>query len=61
LNEGGGGGEKDYDNTSPTITEIQNTDPIATMLMQFRIHIHSMLDEEIGLNAKLSKQGHHIS
>jgi ParB family transcriptional regulator, chromosome partitioning protein len=61
LNEGGGGGEKDYDNTSPTITEIQNTDPIATMLMQFRIHIHSMLDEEISLNAKLSKQVHHIS
>ena len=60
LNEEGGG-EKDYDNTSPTITEIQNTDPIATMLMQFRIHIHSMLDEEIGLNAKLSKQVHHIS
>jgi ParB family transcriptional regulator, chromosome partitioning protein len=60
LNEEGGG-EKDYDNTSPTITEIQNTDPIATMLMQFRIHIHSMLDEEISLNAKLSKQVHHIS
>ena len=60
LNEEGGG-EKDYDNTSPTITEIQNTDPIATMLMQFRIHIHSMLDEEIGLNTKLSKQVHHIS
>jgi ParB family transcriptional regulator, chromosome partitioning protein len=60
LNEEGGG-EKDNDNTSPTITEIQNTDPIATMLMQFRIHIHSMLDEEIGLNAKLSKQVHHIS
>jgi hypothetical protein len=29
--------------------------------MQFRIHIHSMLDEEIGLNAKLSKQVNHIS
>jgi ParB family transcriptional regulator, chromosome partitioning protein len=54
-------GEKDYDNSSLTITEIQNTDPIATMLMQFRIHIHSMLDEEIGLYAKLSKQAHHIS
>jgi ParB family transcriptional regulator, chromosome partitioning protein len=48
-------GEKDYHDNSLTITEIQNTDPIAKLLMQFRIHIHSMLDEEIGLNAKLSK------
>ena len=48
-------GEKDYYDNSLTITEIQNTDPIAKMLMRFRIHIHSMLDEEIGLNAKLSK------
>ena len=47
--------EKDYHDNSLTITEIQNTDPIAKLLMQFRIHIHSMLDEEIGLNAKLSK------
>jgi ParB family transcriptional regulator, chromosome partitioning protein len=48
-------GEKDDHANSLTITEIQNTDPIAKLLMQFRIHIHSMLDEEIGLNARLSK------
>jgi ParB family transcriptional regulator, chromosome partitioning protein len=47
--------ETDSHNIGLTITEIQNTDPIAKLLMQFRIHIHSMLDEEIGLNAKLSK------
>jgi ParB family transcriptional regulator, chromosome partitioning protein len=47
--------ETNYNNIGLTITEIQNTDPIAKLLMQFRIHIHSMLDEEIGLNAKLSK------
>jgi ParB family transcriptional regulator, chromosome partitioning protein len=47
--------ETDYHNTSLTITEVQNTDPIAKLLMQFRIRIHSMLDDEIGLNAKLSK------
>jgi ParB family transcriptional regulator, chromosome partitioning protein len=47
--------ETNYNNIGLTITEMQNTDPIAKLLMQFRIHIHSMLDEEIGLNAKLSK------
>jgi ParB family transcriptional regulator, chromosome partitioning protein len=47
--------ETDYHNTSLTITEVQDTDPIAKLLMQFRIRIHSMLDDEIGLNAKLSK------
>jgi ParB family transcriptional regulator, chromosome partitioning protein len=51
--------ETDYNNnnntTILTITEIQDTDPIAKLLMQFRIHIHSMLDDGIGLNSKLSK------
>ena len=46
--------ETDSHNIGTIITEIQNTDPIAKLLMQFRIQIHSMLDEEIGLNAKLS-------
>ena len=40
-------GEKDYHDNSLTITEIQNTDPIAKLLMQFRIHIHSMLRQAI--------------
>jgi hypothetical protein len=47
--------ETDIHNTNFTITEIQNTDPIAKLLMQFRIHIHSMLDEEMGLNSTVSK------
>jgi hypothetical protein len=44
--------ETDNHNTSFTITEIQNTDPVAKLLMQFRIYIYSMLDEENGTKCK---------
>lgn len=47
--------EEDYDDHKHIKTNDYDHDPISTMLMQFRINIHSMLDENIRQNASLSK------
>jgi ParB family chromosome partitioning protein len=47
--------EKGYNDRKHIKTNDYDHDPISTMLMQFRINIHSMLDENIRQNANLSK------